>query len=92
MKCKTVDDVLKASSVDDVFTNDPAILKAEYREYLKAFHPDFHNGEMTYQEVTSKIVMLYEKATDLIARGKWDETNKVRLLKPNGKTLIVSYL
>ena len=56
------------------------------------FHPDFHNGEMTYQEVTSKIVMLYEKATDLISRGTWEESNKIRLNKPNGKTLIVSYL
>ena len=37
MKCKTVDDVLKAMSVDDVFTNNPSILKAEYREYLKMF-------------------------------------------------------
>lgn len=92
MKCKTVDDVLKAMSVDDVFTNNPSILKAEYREYLKMFHPDFHNGEMTYQEATSKIVMLYEKATDLIARGAWEESNKIRLSKPNGKTLVVSYL
>ena len=64
MKCKTVDDVLKAMSVDDVFTNNPSILKAEYREYLKMFHPDFHNGEMTYQEVTSKIVMLMNKEKD----------------------------
>lgn len=92
MKCKTVDDVLKAGSVDDIFTNDAAVCKAEYREYLKEFHPDFHDGEMTYQEVTSKIVMMYERAVDLISKGKWEESNKIRLSKPNGKTLIVTYL
>lgn len=92
MKCSTVDDILKASSVDDIFTNDKRVIKTEYREYLKKFHPDFHNGEMTYQEVTSKIVMFYEKAIELIDRGSWEESNKVRLAKPNGRTLIVTYI
>ena len=47
---------------------------------------------MTFQEVTSKIVMMYERAVDLISKGKWEESNKIRLSKPNGKTLVVTYL
>lgn len=92
MKCGKVEQIIACRSVDDLFTNNLQICKSEYREYLKLFHPDFHNGERIYQEATSKIVMMYERAKILIESGKWEESNKIRINKPNGKTLIVSYI
>lgn len=92
MKCSNVQDILNAKSVDDLFTNDVTICRCEYRSYLKLFHPDYHNGEKAYQEATTKIVQMYEKATQLLSEGSWDEYNVVRFLKPNTKTLVVTYI
>jgi len=92
VKCSSVQEILNAKSVDDLFTNDLIICRGEYRSYLKKFHPDYHNGEKLYQDATTKIVQLYEKATELISKGDWEEYNVVRFSKPNGKTLVVNYL
>lgn len=92
MKCSTVEQIMRSKTVDDLFTNNLQTCKNEYREYLKLFHPDFHNGERKYQDATSKIVEMYERAREFIESGKWEESNKIRINKPNGKTLIISYI
>lgn len=45
MKHCSINQILNAKSAGDIFSADPNIMKTEYRNYAKAYHPDVCHRE-----------------------------------------------
>lgn len=86
---KSLQEILKAKYAGDIF--DKNNIKQQYREYLKFFHPDLHNGENQYIVATQKINELYKKAIYLIENNKWEKSNNIFINMPNGKKIVARY-
>lgn len=86
---KNLDEILRATCVGEIFTKED--IKEQYHEYLKEYHPDLHNGDERYSEATQKIIKFYDKATELLKEGKWEEKDTIYIKMPNGKTIVARY-
>lgn len=84
----TSEKILKAKFCGDIFTNDEAIAKKEYRELSKKFHPDVnHTKDATL--VFSIVSDLYSKAENNFKNNTWECTDRVILsFSNNGKVEI----
>lgn len=82
--------ILKARTCDDLFTNDPAKAKAEYRIYAKEIHPDICKDERS-EDAMRKLNGLYKQATDCFASHTWVRSNCVVLTEKLGKSISIKY-
>ena len=73
MKCCSSNEIMKAKCAGDIFTNDKAILRKEYRMYAKKFHPDVYGSN----QIMQKIAELYNQALRDIEANRWSETNTI---------------
>lgn len=86
---KTLDEILRATCVGDIFEKDN--IKNQYYQYLKKYHPDLHNGDEKYQEATQKIIKLYNKAIELTKNKTWEEKDVLFIKMPNNKKIVAKY-
>lgn len=87
MDCKltTEDEILSNDFVGDFFDCNKEKIKIQYRAYLKAFHPDVNSNLKYADKACVKITEMYNKAIELLEKGKWEETNKIFFKDINGK-------
>jgi len=83
--------IMKAKHAGDIFSNDSAKLKIEYKELSKKWHPDLNNNSDESNQAMAKINQMYEKALELIEEGKWERTNFVFLKTNDGRIFEFTY-
>ena len=89
---KSPDEILSASKCGDIFSqNTDSVVKTEYRQMAKAYHPD-QCGLPNATEITMKLNQLYEQAMEMIAAGKWEMSNMLSFHSIDGKEYRTKFL
>lgn len=83
--------ILKAEKPGDIFTNDIKIIKNEYKELVKIYHPDV-NTSPNAKDIFQKINNFYNIALKDIEEKRWEKKNFIRINKTNGKAIEATYL
>lgn len=71
MKHCSINQILNAKSAGDIFSADPNIMKTEYRNYAKAYHPDVCHRE----DVMTTVNTLFAQAKKMLENKDWEQTN-----------------
>ena len=71
MKHCSINQILNAKSAGDIFSADPNIMKTEYRNYAKAYHPDVCHRE----DVMTAVNTLFAQAKKMLENKDWEQTN-----------------
>lgn len=87
----TAEAILNMNSPGDLFSNDQAKIKAEYRRLMKQWHPDI-NKDPAADKVIKKVNDLYQAGVDMIKAGNWTKTNFVQFRTLNHKKIGITYL
>jgi hypothetical protein len=83
---------LDSSQPEALFSsNDPDIVKKEYRTLAKIWHSD-RNTDPRAKDIMQLIQGLHEKALDKIKTGTWETPNLLRFETVNGKKYQIHYL
>lgn len=83
--------ILKASTPGDIFTNDFNKAKSEYKELVKIYHPDVYKFPDA-NDIFQKITLLYNEALKNIQNNTWTKSNFVKINKTNGRSIEITYL
>jgi hypothetical protein len=87
----TAEQILNMKTVGELFTNDKSLIKTEYINLCKQWHPDVNTSKEA-NDVMVKITLLYTKALDLINENKWEGLNFIKLSCTNNKAYELKYL
>ena len=71
MKHCSINQILNAKSAGDIFSADPNIMKTEYRNYAKVYHPDVCHRE----DVMTTVNTLFAQAKKMLENKDWEQTN-----------------
>lgn len=71
MKHCSINEILGAKSAGDIFSADSNIMKTEYRNYAKAYHPDVCHRE----DVMAVVNLMFAQAKKMLANKEWEQTN-----------------
>ena len=71
MKHCSINQILNAKSAGDIFSADPNIMKTEYRNYAKVYHPDVCHRE----DVMTVVNTLFAQAKKMLENKDWEQTN-----------------
>lgn len=87
----SLETILKAEYVGDIFSNDKHRVKNEYKELSKRWHPDLNGNSEDSNKAMQKINLLYSKAQKLLDEGKWEKENYVCLKAIDGREFEINY-
>ena len=87
----TMEQIINASSCEDIFVNDKVKTKNIFKELAKKYHPDV-SSISNADECFAKINDLYKEALDKIEKGIWYEKDVLLLESVNGKKYKLKYL
>ena len=89
---KSPTEILQATKCGDIFDNNNLIIiKSEYRELIKKYHPDVYKEENA-NEIIIKINSFYEKALDLISKGLWEASSIIYISSIKGTQYKLRFL
>lgn len=71
MKHCSINQILNAKSAGDIFSSNPSIMKTEYRNYAKVYHPDVCHRD----DVMTIVNTLFAKAKKMLENNDWEQTN-----------------
>lgn len=84
------EDILKICKPGDLFDEEEAQCRQEYRELARRYHPDAPDGGDP--EVFDWITNLYQKALKQIGEGVWEKSDFIQITTRAGKKLMICYL
>lgn len=64
--------ILAVAYPEELFSENPKLAKQEYRQLIKAWHPDYSSRKLA-SLVIAHLLELYQLAKDKRAKGNWDE-------------------
>ena len=92
VKIKTADEILNASKCGDIFSQgDEKVVKAEYRQMARAYHPDICTLPNA-SKVFAKLNELHEAAIALLEKGEWEVSNLFEIRDNAGRKYSTRYL
>jgi hypothetical protein len=84
--------ILSTTKVGDIFTNDKTIIKREYNDLCKIWHPDKNNNSKESNDVMARINFLYNKAQSLIENNKWESSTFINIANISGKVYKIKFI
>ncbi|MDP4090962.1 MAG: J domain-containing protein, partial [Bacillota bacterium] len=88
----SAEDILMMSKPGELFSDDPDIMRKEYKELAKAWHPDLNDAVSEANEVMTKINLLYLQCVNSIKTGRWEKPGFIKLFDKAGKAYEIRYL
>lgn len=87
----SIDYILKANNCSDLFSNNPATLKEEYRFLSAKYHPD-SNKDPRANEAMAKISILYDKAKKIFNQNIKSKDRNFIIKSKSGKVYNETFL
>jgi hypothetical protein len=87
----SLDMILQAKYVGDIFSNDKTKIKSEYKELSKRWHPDLNGNSEQSNKAMSTINIFYAKALELLEKHEWEKSNYTLLKTIDKKTFEINY-
>jgi hypothetical protein len=82
--------ILKMSTPGELYSQDEQLIKIEFRNLAKQWHPDV-NTDKRAAEVLKKIKDLYDSGIDMMKAGNWTKPNYVQFRTTDGKRIGITY-
>jgi len=75
---QTAKEILQMEKPGELFTNNADIIRKEYLQLSKKWHPDYNGNSGESNEVMTKINQLYDSALGLIKNNSWESKNIIQ--------------
>lgn len=86
----TAEEIMNMKKAGDLFSNDVYRCHEEYKELVKAWHPDMNSYDTS--DVFAKITKLYEEAQELFSNEMWEKEGCIWFTSDTGIKLQISPL